>query len=197
MSGTVVVGDRWEFTSPPRILAVEDGSPAARAGLRTGDLLTHIDGVPLTSDAGSEQLAAVAPGQTVEWTYRRDGEQRTATMTVDTRPPPPVRVETPPHPRPDRPPPARDVQLSPPPPAARDNTVRFSGDFAGADVTVRGPATTVVLYAEQQCVLEIRTSDTVIRLAAPGKCDGRPDPLSEPSEKPAARARASSAPSAK
>ena len=197
MSARVAGGDRWEFSSPPRILAVEEGSPAARAGLLPGDVLTHIDGVRLATDDGSHRLADVAPGQTVQWTYERAGQRRNATMIVEARP-----VPAPPAARPapapataDRPP---VVTPAPPAPtAARDNTIRFSGEFAGTEVTVRGPATTVVRLVERQCRLEIHTADTVIRLSAPGKCDTAPADVSERSGSSERRAPASSPTSAK
>jgi hypothetical protein len=63
-------------TDALRVESVQEGGPAARAGLETGDLVTAIAGAPT---AGARQLAAfaylsLAPGR-VELTVRRGGEE--------------------------------------------------------------------------------------------------------------------------
>lgn len=79
---------RWSFQEPPRILSVESGSPAARAGLRGGDVLTHIDGVSLTTTEGGRRFGAVRPGETVRLTYTRDGATATVEIAAERRPGP-------------------------------------------------------------------------------------------------------------
>ncbi|RKQ92307.1 putative serine protease PepD [Solirubrobacter pauli] len=69
------------------VAEVTDGGPAARAGLRAGDLLTELDG----RDTGSaaELTAAVdahAPGDRVRVEYERGGREQTATVTLGTQP---------------------------------------------------------------------------------------------------------------
>ena len=68
----------------------EDGAgrePAAEAGLRPDDVITAVDGTVLTD---SRQLVSLVsnkrPGETVELTYNRDGDARTATVRLGTRP---------------------------------------------------------------------------------------------------------------
>jgi membrane-associated protease RseP (regulator of RpoE activity) len=61
----------FRFGRPPAVVAVTPDSPAARAGVRTGDRLTHVDGVALTGAQGWPRLAAVAPGRTVRLTFAR------------------------------------------------------------------------------------------------------------------------------
>jgi serine protease Do len=71
--------------------SVEDGGPAARAGLKAGDVITHFNGREL--DTGNElrnQVAATAPGTKATMTVVRDGrsEDRTvevAPLAADTR----------------------------------------------------------------------------------------------------------------
>jgi membrane-associated protease RseP (regulator of RpoE activity) len=79
---------RWSFEQPPQILSVEAGSPAARAGLRRGDVLTHIDGVALTTPEGGRRFGAVRPGETVRLTYTRDGTTNTVEIAAERRPSP-------------------------------------------------------------------------------------------------------------
>ncbi|HEX8386340.1 MAG TPA: trypsin-like peptidase domain-containing protein [Rubricoccaceae bacterium] len=68
----------------------EDGEgrePASEAGLRIDDVITAVDGVTLTD---SRQLVSLVsnkrPGDTVRLTYNRDGDERTATVRLGTRP---------------------------------------------------------------------------------------------------------------
>ena len=57
---------------------VRDASPAARAGLRRGDVVTRLDGHALaTPRAFFEILAAATPGQTLEVEVWREGGART------------------------------------------------------------------------------------------------------------------------
>jgi len=67
----------WRFEEPPEIDTVEPGSPADEAGLQPGDVLLRIDGVALDTEDGGRRFSDVRPGQSVEWTIRRDGEERT------------------------------------------------------------------------------------------------------------------------
>jgi len=76
----------WEFSQPPEISLVEPGSPADRAGLRNGDVLVEIDGLPLVSARGGRRFGAVKPGETVRLTYRRGGDVDTVSVTVESHP---------------------------------------------------------------------------------------------------------------
>jgi putative serine protease PepD len=67
--------------------SVQSGTPAANAGLKTGDVITAVDGnsVPdsatLTTVIGSHK-----PGDKVTLTFTRNGATKTTTVTLGTRP---------------------------------------------------------------------------------------------------------------
>jgi len=65
------------------VLSVEAGSPAANAGLQEGDIITAVDGSPVTG--ASDVVAAVqgtASGTDVAITYTRDGQESQTTATL-------------------------------------------------------------------------------------------------------------------
>ena len=63
------------------------GSPAARAGLRQGDVITALDGQPIkrTEDL-RDQLARKRVGDTLSLTVRRAGQQQTVQVQLAARP---------------------------------------------------------------------------------------------------------------
>jgi len=70
------------------------GSPAARAGLKQGDVLIEVQGKPVADPAGMLNLvAALAPGQSAKLKIRRQGQDVDASITVGRRPKPQARVE--------------------------------------------------------------------------------------------------------
>ncbi|KAA1427322.1 S1C family serine protease [Nocardioides antri] len=65
------------------IRTIEDGSAAADAGLRAGDVITRIDDhVVEDSTALVATVRSYRPGDEVTITYLRDGEQQTTTMEL-------------------------------------------------------------------------------------------------------------------
>jgi S1-C subfamily serine protease len=62
--------------------SVEGGSPADSAGLQSGDIITKVEGKEITLDNSlSDMLLDFQPGQTVELTVLRDGDEGTTNLT--------------------------------------------------------------------------------------------------------------------
>ena len=156
-------GPRWSFSSYPDVSRVEDGSPAARAGLRAGDVLTHIDGIPLTTEEAGIRFGQVAPGDTVVFRYERNAQAGEATVVAGTREW--VVARPAPTPRPARPP----KTPRPAAPDAEPETTRFSGMLGDTQVLVTGGPITVT-RTESEIV--IRSQDIVVRVKRAG---GEPD----------------------
>lgn len=69
-----------------RLRDVEEGGPAARAGIRAGDILLSLEGQDLGDDPGDrllDLLSDVEPGDTVAVGYSRDGRDLTARVVTD------------------------------------------------------------------------------------------------------------------
>ncbi len=67
-----------------RISQINDGSAAADAGLRDGDIVTKIDDTLITSaDSLVATVRSYRPGDTVTVTYTRSGSEQTVTLTLD------------------------------------------------------------------------------------------------------------------
>jgi putative serine protease PepD len=68
------------------VAAVESGSGAANGGVKTGDVITAIDGTTVTS---AERLRAIIashkPGDTLKLTVRRAGDSKTLSVTLGSR----------------------------------------------------------------------------------------------------------------
>src|SRR4029079_12039607 len=77
----VSIGDTGEGVY---VGSVTSGTPAAKAGLRTGDVIVAVDGKPtMTSDALGSVLAARKPGQTVKVKIlRQSGSSATVNVTL-------------------------------------------------------------------------------------------------------------------
>jgi S1-C subfamily serine protease len=68
------------------IVSVQPGGPAAKAGLKPGDIIVVVNRVPTpTAEALQAVLATLRPGQTVQVTVQgTDGKTRSATVTLGT-----------------------------------------------------------------------------------------------------------------
>jgi putative serine protease PepD len=70
-----------------RLEQITDGSPAAKAGLKTGDLVTSANGDPVRSAAElSGAVASHQPGDELRLEVTRGGKQQTVTVELGTRP---------------------------------------------------------------------------------------------------------------
>jgi serine protease Do len=66
---------------------VEPGGPAAKGGLRSGDVVTRVNGTAVTPDTTLSYLVAnVAPGQQARLDVIRDGKPTSVTVTTAVRP---------------------------------------------------------------------------------------------------------------
>jgi putative serine protease PepD len=69
------------------VAEVKDGTPAAAAGLKAGDVVTAIDGAAITSsDELRREIDSHSPGDEVELTLRRGGATMTLSVELGTRP---------------------------------------------------------------------------------------------------------------
>jgi serine protease Do len=66
------------------VAAVEHDSPAERAGLRAGDVISHVDGTPL-ADAEDfvRRVSAATPGARLDVTIQRDGRSSSKPVMVE------------------------------------------------------------------------------------------------------------------
>jgi putative serine protease PepD len=75
-----------EADNGAQVAAVTDGSPADRAGLRQGDVITEVEGEAASADDVRRAVAERKPGDKLELTVRRNGENQTVTATLGKRP---------------------------------------------------------------------------------------------------------------
>jgi serine protease Do len=61
----------------------QSGGPAAEAGLQSGDVITHMDGVEVKDSRDlARKVGAVAPGQTIKLTVVHNGKEHTVDLTA-------------------------------------------------------------------------------------------------------------------
>ena len=66
------------------VVGVTKGLPAAKAGLKEGDVITAINGTAITSDSGMRRsIGETKPGTQVRIAYLRDGKRSEVALTVD------------------------------------------------------------------------------------------------------------------
>jgi S1-C subfamily serine protease len=75
----------WRFREPPTVVQVNEGGSGDRAGLRAGDRITAVDGVPVTSRDGSTALVTAGRGHDIRLTVARGEERRTVEIVAAER----------------------------------------------------------------------------------------------------------------
>ncbi|MGL6161100.1 S1C family serine protease [Microbulbifer sp.] len=72
------------------VTAIYNQGPAHKAGLKPGDVITHIDGIPINDGrravAPMAAMATLRPGDTVSITFIRNGKENTVNATVSEKP---------------------------------------------------------------------------------------------------------------
>jgi putative serine protease PepD len=83
----VELGDAKGDTEGAQIGAVRPGAPAGDAGVKAGDVVVAIDGTPVAgADAAVAAIDARKPGDKIKLSIVRDGQKRSITATLGTRP---------------------------------------------------------------------------------------------------------------
>lgn len=85
----LVGDDRGTGGRGVRILTIRPGSPAEKAGLQTGDLITGIGNQALRTVADMVSiLSGTRPGESLDFTVERDGRRQLMAVVPTLRPPP-------------------------------------------------------------------------------------------------------------
>ncbi len=71
----------FNFTSPPEVDMVQPEGPGARAGVRPGDRILEIDGVPLTTHEGGKRIGDLKEGRPIKLTIQRKDQKLVLQMT--------------------------------------------------------------------------------------------------------------------
>lgn len=181
---------RLFFEAPPQVYSVEPGSPADLAGLRRGDIITHVDGVAITSDAGARRFADIEPHEAVRYRIRRGTATEQVTLrAVDRRSTEPMsqrelreriarisRMEDPQAARQELVSLARQLEtpLTEAPAvrargtgSADANRLRYSGQVGDAEIEVRGSGSVIATILEPDRDLRIVTDQATIRIRIP------------------------------
>jgi putative serine protease PepD len=83
----LLLNDRFDGGQGAIVTTVEDGTPAAAAGIEAGDVVVSVDGS--TTDGSAGVIAAIrdhSPGDEIEVVVVRDGDERSFTIVLDERP---------------------------------------------------------------------------------------------------------------
>ncbi len=75
------------FTRPPEVYSVERGGPADKAGIRRGDVITHINSKRIDSSEGGKTFSTAKPGQIVGFTVVRNNSSEVYRVKAERRSP--------------------------------------------------------------------------------------------------------------
>ncbi|HSM15849.1 MAG TPA: PDZ domain-containing protein [Gemmatimonadales bacterium] len=146
----------WSFREPPTVQRVERDGPAYAAGIRSGDILTHINAVPLTTEEGGRLFGAVEAGDTVSLRLVRNGMERDVGVVPESKMVLARRLLEAARVRGVAPEPTPLVDVAEP---------RFSGNIGDAFVQVTGGPITVTRTEEE---IVIRSQDITVRITTAG-----------------------------
>src|SRR5262249_49753425 len=74
-------------TASARVVSVRAGTPAAKAGLPAGDVITSLGGTKISApDQLRTAISARKPGDKVTVTFTRNGTRHTVSLTLASRP---------------------------------------------------------------------------------------------------------------
>ncbi len=77
----------WNNSSTTGAAPIQSGSPAAKAGLQPGDVITAVNGTPIASvNQFVATIANYAPGDTVALTVNRNGQTKSIKLTLGSQP---------------------------------------------------------------------------------------------------------------
>ena len=78
-------GIQGATTTGAYVAEAVSGGAAQAAGLAKGDIIIKVDGIPVTNSIDlTAQVRALAAGSTAEITYLRNGQEKTAEVTLGT-----------------------------------------------------------------------------------------------------------------
>jgi serine protease Do len=76
----------YGFKNGVLVQQIQPGGPAEKAGLKTGDIITSIDGRSIKDgDDLVNEIASRRPGSSIRLSYLRDGKQADATVAIGDR----------------------------------------------------------------------------------------------------------------
>lgn len=78
-----VQSDTTIITEPVEAVRVTAGSPAEKAGLRTGDAILSLAGTKIDSPTHLANETKAHAGETVDLTFKRDGKEQTTTVRLN------------------------------------------------------------------------------------------------------------------
>lgn len=72
----------WHYDEFPKVAQVAEQSPAARAGIRQGDVLSDVDGMSLLTEAGAARFSSLRAGDDVTLTLERAGKPYSVSIVL-------------------------------------------------------------------------------------------------------------------
>ncbi|MBV4357102.1 PDZ domain-containing protein [Pinibacter aurantiacus] len=82
------LGVKTEKDNGAKVTEVTEGTPAAKAGLKVGDIITKVDDAAITSPEDlSKAVGSYKPNEKITITYKRNKKDQKVTTTLGKRPP--------------------------------------------------------------------------------------------------------------